>query len=60
MQGDGHMVGSAELLASMAAAVASGIEANPNVTGLDADDVAERAVTIAEAIVERVTTRSAS
>lgn len=62
MQNDGNTahaaIGGAELLARMAASVASGIESNPAVTGLDFNDVAERSVSIAEAILEVITLRS--
>ncbi len=61
MQDNGNQaIGSSELLARMAASVASGIEANPTVSSLDSDDVAERAVSIAVAIIERVSARSVS
>lgn len=55
MLNDGNnTIGSNELIARMAAAIAGGIEANPDITGLSAEDVAERAVAVAESIVARV------
>lgn len=61
MQNDGNQaIGSSELLARMAASIASGIEANPTIASLDCEDVAERAVSIAVAILDRVSSRSVS
>lgn len=51
-------LGRSELLAKMAATVAAGIEANTNTAWMPSD-IAERAVTIAEAIVARVEGREA-
>ncbi len=55
---DVSKLGRSELLAKMAAVVAAGIEANTTTEWLPSD-VAERAVTVAEAIVARVEGRTA-